>query len=356
MKKISVFFGLALTFVLFSCSNGTYKKEDKYAVKIDTLSFSDGEVNLQFPGRVKPAQDVNLAFRVPGTIQKIFVDEGSYMRKGQLLAELDPTDYKVQLQATEAEYKQVKAEAERVIALYKDKGTTPNNYDKAVYGLQQIEAKYKNHKDELAYTRLYAPFSGYMHKHLFKEYESVSAGMPVLSVISDETPEVEINLPAVEYIKYKEFSRYTCTFDVYPGLTFDLKLIHVTPKANANQLYTMRLKLIDLKGKPMPASGMNTMVTISYRQAHDHIVSVSSGALFQRDGKSMVYIYNPQTGKVTAHEVSIHKLKTNGRAVISAEGLKSGDLIITSGVHSIKDGDQVCPIAKTAETNVGGLL
>ncbi|MCI1682762.1 MAG: efflux RND transporter periplasmic adaptor subunit [Bacteroides sp.] len=356
MKQISLFLGLVSAFVFFSCSNGTYKKEEKYTVKIDTLSFSDGQVDLQFPGRVKPAQDVNIAFRVPGTIQKIFVDEGGYMRKGQLLAELDPTDYKVQLQATEAEYKQVKAEAGRVVALYKDKGTTPNNYDKAVYGLQQIKAKYKNHKDELAYTRLYAPFSGYVHKHLFKEYESVSAGMPILSVISDETPEVEINLPAVEYIKYKEFSSYTCTFDVYPGITFDLKLIHVTPKANANQLYTMRLKLIDLKGKPMPTSGMNTMVTISYRQAHDHIVSVSNGALFQRNGKSMVYVYNPQTGTVAAHGVSVHKLKTNGQAIISATGLKSGDLIVTSGVHTLKDGDPVSPIAKTSETNVGGLL
>ena len=48
--------------------------------------------------------------------------------------ELDPTDYQVQLDATEAEYQQIKAEAERVMALYKDNGTTPNANDKAVYG------------------------------------------------------------------------------------------------------------------------------------------------------------------------------------------------------------------------------
>lgn len=75
---------------------------------------------------------------------------------GQLLAELDPTDYQVQLDATEAEYKQIKAEAERVMALYKENGLLPAN-DKAVYGLKQITAKYQHHKDQLGYTRLYAP-------------------------------------------------------------------------------------------------------------------------------------------------------------------------------------------------------
>lgn len=59
-----------------------------------------------------------------------------------MLAELDPTDYQVQLDATEAEYRQIKAEAERVIALYQENGTTPNTYDKAVYGLKQITSKY----------------------------------------------------------------------------------------------------------------------------------------------------------------------------------------------------------------------
>ena len=91
------------------------------------------------------------------------VNDGTYVRKGQLLAELDPTDYQVQLDATEAEYKQIKAEAERVMALYKDNGTTPSANDKAVYGLKQITAKYRHHKDQLGYTRLYAPFSGYIH-------------------------------------------------------------------------------------------------------------------------------------------------------------------------------------------------
>ena len=149
---------------------------------------------------MKAAQDISTAFRVSGTIQKIHVEDGACVRTGQLLAELDPADYQVQLDATAAEYEQIKAEAERVMALYKENGTTPNANDKAVYGLKQITAKYQHHKDQLAYTRLYAPFDGFVQKHLFETHETVGAGMPVISMISAGIPEVEINLPAAEYI------------------------------------------------------------------------------------------------------------------------------------------------------------
>ncbi len=210
--------------------------------------------SLQYPGKVKAAQDISLAFRVSGTIQKIYVKDGARVQAGQLLAELDPTDYQVQLDATEAEYKQIKAEAERVMALYKDNGTTPSANDKAVYGLKQITAKYRHHKDQLGYTRLYAPFNGYIQKRLFEAHETVGAGMPVLSMISNSAPEVEINLPAAEYIRREQFDRYRCTFDIYPEQTYELKLISVTPKANANQLYTMRLQLTT-DNRPVPSPG-----------------------------------------------------------------------------------------------------
>ena len=172
-----------------SCSHNSKETRRMQTVKIDTVFSVEGQTPLQFPGKVKAAQDVNLSFRVSGTIGKICVEDGARVRKGQLLAQLDPTDYRIQLEATEAEYQQVKAEAERVMALYKDNGTTPNANDKAVYGLKQITAKYQHHKDQLEYTNLYAPFDGFVQKHLFDEHETVGAGMPVISMISQGAPE-----------------------------------------------------------------------------------------------------------------------------------------------------------------------
>ena len=244
MKRIYLILTGISLILLSSCAQRAREAKGHQTVKIDTVVSADKQTFLQFPGKVKAAQDISLAFRVSGTISKIHVKDGARVQEGQLLAELDPTDYQVQLDATEAEYQQIKAEAERVMALYKDNGTTPNANDKAVYGLKQITAKYKHHKDQLAYTQLYAPFNGYVQKRLFEAHETIGAGMPVIAMISGGTPEVEINLPAAEYIRREQFDNYHCTFDIYPGETYPLKLISVTPKANANQLYTMRLQVV----------------------------------------------------------------------------------------------------------------
>lgn len=216
MKQIYWIASIALL-SLAACSHRTNEPQEHQTVKIDTVTAVGTEISLQYPGKVKAAQDISLAFRVSGTIRKIYVKDGAQVKQGELLAELDPTDYQVQLDATEAEYRQIKADAERVMSLYKDSVTTPSANDKAVYGLKQITAKYQHHKDQLEYTRLYAPFSGFVQKRLFEAHETIGAGMPVLSMISAGAPEVEINLPAAEYIRRNQFTDYHCTFDVYPG-------------------------------------------------------------------------------------------------------------------------------------------
>lgn len=325
-------------------------------MKIDTILSAERQTSLQFPGRVKAAQDISLAFRVSGTIGRMHVNDGTYVRKGQLLAELDPTDYRIQLDAAEAEYQRVKAEAERVMALYKENVTTPDANDKAVYGLKQITAKYNHAKDQLEYTRLYAPFSGYVQKRLFDAHETVAAGMPVVTVISEETPEVEINLPAVEYIRRRQFSYYYCTFDVYPNQKYALDLISVTPKANANQLYTMRLRLKTGEKQAVPSPGMNTMVTIECAEGEVRNLSVPGGAILRENGRTGVFLYNASDQTIRRCDVTVTRLLSDGRCLVTSGELKPGDLIVVSGVRHVKDGERVEPLLPAAETNVGGLL
>ena len=341
--------------MMTSCSSEQKKQTQLPSVKVDTVT-ANGEKNfLQYPGRVKAAQDIDIAFRVSGTIKKIYVQEGVPVKAGQLLAEIDPSDYQVQLAATEAKYKQIKAEAERVIALYKDGGSTPNDYDKAVYGLKQIEALYQHHKDELAYTKIYAPFQGYIQKRLFNAHETVAAGMPILSMLGTGTPEVEIHIPAAEYIRRSLFSNYSCTFDIYPKTSYALKLIGITHKANANQLYTMRFQLAN-KDMPLPSAGMNTMVSIYYNDTEDHTMQVSSSALLQKDGKSFVYVYSKEAQTVSLCEVTRVRPLSNGKTIILSNQLKPGDIVVSAGVHTIKVGEKVQPIAPVSPTNIGGLL
>ncbi len=355
MKKFNVIIGGIILIYAGSCTRQPQEKVRLQTVKTDTVTSAAEHSTLQYPGKVRAAENASLAFRVSGTIRKIYAKEGSKVKKGQLLAELDPTDYRIQLNATEAEYKQVKSEAERVMALYKDGGTTPAANDKAVYGLKQITAKYTHHKDQLAYTKLYAPFEGYIDKHMFDTHETVGAGMPVITMIGSGQPEVEINLPATEYIRREQFRQYYCTLDIYPGMRFTLTPLHIIPKANANQLYSMRLKW-DSNNPEQPSPGMNTMVTIVCECAADAPMSAPSTAILHEKGETCVFIFDAKNKKVHKRSVDLVRLQTDGRATFTSSQVKTGDIIVSSGVHHIQDGESVTQLPPASATNIGGLL
>jgi RND family efflux transporter MFP subunit len=306
---------------------------------------------LQFPGRVVASSEVNVSFRVAGPLRRVYAQEGKHVSAGQLLAEIDPTDYQVQLSATEAEYAQVKAEAERVMALYEENGTTASNYDKARYGLQQIEAKLKNHRNQVAYTRIYAPFSGVVQKCYFEGGETVAAGMPIVSILSAGKLEVEVNLPAVSYTHMDEFQSYSCTFDVLPGHELPLQFINVLPKANTNQLYTLRLRL-NAQGEQL-APGMSAWVTIHTSNKGEQQMRVPTTSIVDEGGQSFVYLYSD--GKAHRASVKVESLHTDGTATVTG-ALHPGDAIITSGAHHLSDGISVEPLMPVSETNIGGML
>jgi RND family efflux transporter MFP subunit len=337
-----------------ACTNRRADRETVRTVKADTVRVYGEKPGVTFPGKVKAASDVNLAFRISGPIAKIYVEEGRRVSRGQLLAEMDSRDYAVQLDATEAEYKQVKAEAERVIALYEKNGVTANDYDKAVYGLRQITAKYEAHRNALADVKLCAPFDGYVQKRFFEANETVGAGMPVVSMIGTGVPEVEINIPASDFVRRSRFDSFTCTVDIYPGRVFPLELIGVARKANLNQLYAMRLRISEV-AEQMPAPGMAAMVNVVFKSENVATVSIPLSAVFEVNGVSTVWIYRSDTQTVEARAVETDAVLTDGTVTVTG-GLQAGETVVTAGVHSLREGERVRLLPAASSTNRGGLL
>lgn len=342
-------------FLFAGCKQVKEQKEVIKTVKVDTAVTYGEKKTVSFPGKVKAASEINLAFRISGPIVKINVTEGQFVRKDQLLAEMDSRDYAVQLSATEAEYKQVKAEAERIIQLYEKRSVSENDYDKAVSGLQQITAKYNAHQNALSDTKLKAPFDGYIQKRYFDKDETISAGMPVFSMISAGTPEVEINIPAGEFIQRDRFDSYRCYFDLYPGRIFPLEFISINQKANLNQLYTVRLRLKDSGDSPMPSPGMSTMVTIQFKPENTAIVSIPITAVFEIDNNPTVWVYDEERQRIQGRTIHISEILTDGTLIVS-EGLRAGEQVVSAGVHNLSDNEKVKLLPEATATNVGGLL
>lgn len=342
-----------LATVPVSCSRHAQNSDHTANVCLATVGAADAAEGNRYPGRVVASSEVNMAFKIDGRLQRVAVDEGDYVKAGQLIAQLDDHDYLVQLDAVEAEYNSVKAEAERVMALYADSVTTADAYDKARYGLQQITAKYEHARDQLADTRIYAPFNGRVQSRYYDAPSVIGAGMPVGSIVSESTPEVEINIPASVYMRRSEISRFDATFDVIANRKVRLMLIGIAPKANANQLYTVRLAVPPLM-QPLPAAGMNAMVEITFASQAESIV-IPSSALLCSGNDASVWVFSSRDSTVHRRVVAVERLHTDGTAVIGS-GLAGGEQIVVSGVNKLTDGLKVRVLEQDSETNVGGLL
>ena len=336
---------------LSSCESRKTVAKPQLLVKADTVEVAGNGTVLEFPGKVTASEEVNMAFQVAGKLDRIYVGDGMRVAKGQLIASLDDRDYWTQLEAAEAEYNNVKADAERVMRLYRDSATTAMNYDKARYGLQQITAKYENCKNQLADTKIYAPFSGRIQKHYYDAPAIIGAGMPVVCLVSDGAKEVEINVPAQEYMSIGSGCTFEAGFSFMPEKTIRLRYLSTSPKANANQLYTIRLAVEGAQDGIAP--GMNTIVKVRRQTQAGASVAISSSALFHSDGKTCVW--KVIDGKAVRQEVVLERLASDGSAEISA-GLEDGDVFITAGVHKITDGQAVSVLPAAAASNVGGLL
>ena len=340
-------------FIFATCTQKASEEKTVKTVKIDTVRIYGEKSSSTFPGKVKAASDVNLAFRISGPVSKVYAEAGAFVKKGQLLAEIDARDYAIQLSATEAEYKRIKAEVERIVTLYEKGSATPNDYDKAVYGLQQITAKYEAHKNALTDTKLCAPFDGYIQKRFFEAGETIGAGMPVISMISANLAEVEINIPSSDYFLRDRFDTFSCRMDIYPDNNFPLELIGIAQKANLNQLYTVHLKMKESKPL-MPTPGMTVMVTVQYKMEESALVQIPLSAVFEHNGASCVWVYNEDSQTVENRPITPVEIFKDGNVVVS-EGLKAGEIVTTAGVHVLHQGEKVKLLPQVSSSNIGGL-
>lgn len=355
MKKIELISLAIVAVCAVSCSNRRTVEQTTVTVKTATVQSYGNGGEQQFPGKVRAATDIDLAFKVDGNILKRRVNEGAFVKKGAVIIEMDPRDYQLQFDATEAEYNQIKGDAERVMKLYEQQSVAQSDYDKARYGLKQIESKYAAHRNALDDTKLCAPFDCYVQTFYHSTGETVGAGMPVVSVINNSLPEVEINIPSSEYIRSNQFTSYSCTVDIWPDKVFALEPIGINHKANLNQLYTMRLRLKGKVDGMIPTAGMVTMVRITSKTDTTSLATIPASALrYDSDGAS-VWIFDTESQTVSERKVKVARLLKEGTAVIES-GVTAGETVVSAGVNVLTEGEKVTPIKPTTETNVGGML
>lgn len=347
--------GLLTLAILGSCAP---KKEGQpeviHKVKVARPVKEAATSERTFPGIIREAAEVNLAFRVAGPIRDIHVKEGDYVRQGSLIARIDPRDYEIQAGVYEAQYTQMKGEFDRLTELNSRKSVADNDYEKAVAGEKMLRMQLQNARDQLSDTRLYAPFSGYIQAVKYEEGEMVNTGMTVATLIDVKSYLVEIDLPASFFLRKGDFTTFSCTQPLAPAEDYPLQLVSTQMKANNSQLYRTTFRL-DPKVNPELAPGMTVSVKIGYQNELETPLQIPLTALFREEGKSCVWLFDASTSTVRKQEVTTGDLAGNGMITILS-GIDGDDEVVVAGVHALRDGWKVERLAEASETNVGGLL
>jgi RND family efflux transporter MFP subunit len=307
-----------------------------------------------FPGTIREAAEVNLAFRVAGPISNIYVKEGDYVRQGTLVARIDPRDYEIQASVYEAQYNQVRGEYDRLTELNNRKSVADNDYEKSVAGEKMLRMKLQNARDQLSDTKLYAPFSGYIQSVKYEAGEMVNTGMTVATLIDVHSYLVEIDLPMSFFLRKEAFTTFSCSQPMVPDAVYPLQLVSYQMKANNSQLYRTTFRL-DPKVNPRLAPGMTVSVKIGYRTGLESLLAFPLTALFREGEKNCVWIYDPATSVVKMREVTTGEITGDGMITVLS-GISENDEIVVAGVHVLHDGWKVDRIEEVSETNVGGLM
>lgn len=341
---------LAVIATMSSCKEQATEVPPVPLVKTMTVASDDQSEHHEYPGIIKPEEELAIAFKVNGQIKTLLDKSGMEVRKGGTLASLDPHDYEVSLEAARAAYNQSDNEFKRIQQLYESKTLSPNDFEKAEAAHQVVRSKYQAAKDAFEYTQVKAPFDGYIQNIYHQEGEIVQAGIPVMTFISKKALKVEIFLPFRDYERIGNLTE--CYLEGY-GKQASLKLVNISRQANAAQLYKAEFHVRQEDTDNSLVAGKNCRVRLVFSSTGtDNTVRIPLSAIMNTNNETSVWVLDNQH---IATKVSV-KIRNIDHQQATVYGLKSGQQIVTSGIHTIKEGESVHIMTAPSQTNVGGML
>jgi len=281
-KPIASIVTLICILLMFSCEKNEIVKEVVRPVRTEQVFSSGGERVRIFSGVVQSGSESKLSFKVSGTVQKVSVEIGSKVRAGQILAELDPTDYDIQFKQAEnardqARAAEIQAEAqyERVRALYENRSASKSDYESARAAYESAheqdniaKKRRKLASNQLEYTKLEAPVAGAISDVRIEENENVQAGMVVIILTSGSELEVKIAMPEMLIAQIREGNDVTVTLDAVPGKNLQAKVTEVGVATTGYAMtYPVTVRLVDTDPNIRP--GMAAEVAITFEATSD---------------------------------------------------------------------------------------
>lgn len=332
------------------------------ARQVFTLRVADasGFAERGFPGRARAGQEVNRSFRVSGPLIEFPVTVGDQVSADDLLARIDPQDFLTtlgslegQLRNAQASYTRAQADFQRVLNVYnEDSGAISDSdvdgarqqRDSAAAKVASLRAAVQNAEDQLSYTSLAAPFDGVVVETYVENYETVVARQPVLRLLDPSSIEFVVNVPENLIGLAPYVTDVTVRFDALPGTEVPAEISEIGREASqATRTYPVTLRMEQPKGVEILPGMAGTATIVSRPPEGTTLVGmqIPATAVFAGENmtKSFVWVVDESSNTLERREIEVGSLAQFG--VLVRSGLRSGDLIVTKGVNTLSEGEEV---------------
>lgn len=310
------------------------------------------------PGQARSANEAALSFRVGGRILERRVKTGDEVKEGDIVATIDPAPYQAEVDSVNASLERARA-AHRNAAgqLERDRQlfakdivakarleSSESAADQALAEVQSLEAALGRRKLDLEYTELHAPFSGVVSAVFAEVFEQVKAQQAVMRIIDPRKIEMIVNVPESLVSLAPYAVDVKASFDAFPGIEIPAEVSEVGREpSQTTRTYAVKVLLAPPQGLTIVPGMAGRVRARPGPQIADQLkgVVVPLPAVFSVDDTvgSFVWTVNEQAKTVSRRQVELGEPVVGGITI--KKGISPGDLVVSAGVHSLKEGQAV---------------
>ena len=312
---------------------------DKTEILVRTLPLAKTNIarTIDYSATLQAYEEVYIAPATPGRVEKIYVEPGDWVKKGQKLFLMDQT----QLHQTRIQLKSLEVDIKRMETLLETGSITQQAYDqlKTQYDVTISSLKFLNDN-----TLLYAPFSGvitgkyYENGEIYSGAPNTQAGKASVVTLMQVNPlKAVLNISEQYYPVVKNGMRATVTADVFEDEVFDGEVILVYPVINSlTRSFQVEIEVPNSSNKLKP--GMFARVSMLVGEEEAYVVSAN--IVLQQEGTNIRYLFVEKDGVAIRYNVTIGKRFDNMIEIIS-DKLTDGDMLVIDGQTKLMNDDKV---------------
>ena len=272
----------------------------------------------------------NIAPQMSGRITKINVEIGDFVKKGQVLAEID----KAQLQQAQLQLHNQEVELERLRALYNAGGLSKSDFDAIELSYNVIKTQVEN---LLENTVLCSPIDGVVTARNYDVGDMYAMSLPIFTVEQIKPVKLLVAISESDYTKVKKGDSVEIVADALPELTFNGKVEKIYPTVDA-ATRTFSVEVVVPNNYTTLRPGMFARVTVDFGSNNNVVIPDIAVVKQQGSGDKFVYILN-EDGTVSYEKVVLGRRMGTEYEVL--EGVKDGAKVVTGGQIRLKDGIKV---------------